>query len=70
MSVAKVIYNLANDSDFAENWRRDPEKALAGKDLKLGREELVFLREGLSRGRQDGNTVRLSELALKATSWM
>jgi hypothetical protein len=70
MSIAKVIYNITNDSDFAEKWGRDPEGALAGKGLKLGREELVFLKEGLRRGRQGGSVVRLSEIALKATSWM
>ena len=72
MSLAHVIYNISNDADFAALWRSDPEAALAHKGLKLGREELIFLLDGLKRNRfEDGQTVRLSDLARKAVkgSW-
>jgi hypothetical protein len=69
MSLAQVIYNISNDSDFASKWRNDPEAALAGKGLKLSREELVFLSEGLTRSRYGGSPVRLSDLARQATNW-
>ena len=70
MSLAQVIFNISNDSDFASKWYNDPEAALAGKGLRLSREELVFLSKGLSHSRySDGSTVKLSDLARAATSW-
>jgi hypothetical protein len=71
MSLAQVVYRITTDTDFAEQWRRNPEAALDGKGLMLSREELAFLRNGLTRsGFGSSNSVGLSELALKARSWM
>ncbi len=70
MSLAQVIFNISNDSDFASKWYSDPEAALAGKGLRLSREEMNFLSKGLTRSRHgDGSTVRLSDLARMHTSW-
>jgi hypothetical protein len=70
MSLAQVVYNISTDSDFAALWRRDPEAALAGKGFKLSREELEFLSAGLRRGgHEEGRSIRLSDLAVKARDW-
>jgi hypothetical protein len=70
MSLAQVIYNISTDSDFSAKWKLDPEGALAGKGLRLSRDELTFLMEGLRRnGFKNDHTVRLSDLARKATNW-
>lgn len=71
MSLAQVVYRMSTDADFAEHWRRNPEDALQTKGFILTREELAFLRNGLTGGGfGSGNSVGLSELALKARSWM
>ena len=71
MSLAQVVYRMSTDADFAELWRRNPEDALEKKGLKLTREELAFLSNGLTRGGfGSNNSVGLSELALKARNWM
>lgn len=67
MSLAQVVYNISTDSDFAARWNRDPEGALQDKGFKLSREEFAFLSTGLSR--RDGDKVRLSDLAVKASGW-
>jgi hypothetical protein len=67
MSLAQVVYNISTDSDFAAHWSRDPEEALKNKGFKLSREEFAFLSTGLSR--KDGDKVRLSDLAVKASGW-
>jgi hypothetical protein len=70
MSLAQVIYNMSTDSDFSAMWKLDPEAALAGKGLKLSRDELTFLRNGLKRnGFNNNDMVHLSDLARKATNW-
>ena len=71
MSLAQVVYRISTDADFAEHWRRNTEDALAKKGLSITREELAFLRNGLTRsGFGTSNSVGLSELALKSRSWM
>ena len=67
MSLAQVVYRISNDSDFAAEWRRDPEAALAGKGLRLSREEFTFLSQGLKR--TEDHNVSLSEIVMAATSW-
>jgi hypothetical protein len=47
MSLAQVCYNISNDMDFADAWRRNPEEALAKRGLKLSSEEKAFLSAGL-----------------------
>jgi hypothetical protein len=70
MSLAKVVYRISNDADFAALWRRDPEAALAGNGFSLSREEYDFLSKGLRRvGFEGGQKVRLSELDFVARSW-
>ena len=73
MSLAQVVYRMYSDADFAERWRHNPEDALETKGLKITREELAFLRNGLTRGGFGlNNSVGLAELALKSQSrtWM
>ena len=69
MSLAQVVYNISNDSDFAAKWRNNPEAALASKGFRLSREEVAFLSSGLRKNGQEENQVRLSEIVLAATSW-
>lgn len=64
MTLAQVVYNISTDSDFAAQWRMDPDAALAGKGLKLSQEEKAFLTSGLSRKSQD--KMSIEELAVKA----
>jgi hypothetical protein len=47
MSLAQVCYNISNDMDFADAWRRNPDEALAKRGLKLSKEEKAFLSAGL-----------------------
>ena len=70
MSLAQVVYNISTDSDFAAQWRKDPEAALAGKGYQLTREEFNFLSSGLTKsGYREGRRVNLSDLVLAASSW-
>ena len=43
MSLAQVVYSISTDHDFAAQWNKDPEAALAGRGLKLSSEEMAFL---------------------------
>jgi len=67
MSLAKVVYNLSTDHDFASQWKTDPEGTLAKRGLRLTNEELAFLKTGLKR--RDTDNVRISDLLLKARDW-
>ena len=67
MSLAKVVYQLSTDNDFASQWKVDPEGTLAKKGLRLTNEELAFLKKGLKRRTAD--QVRLSDLLYKARDW-
>jgi hypothetical protein len=60
---------MSTDTDFAAQWRKDPEGTLAKRGLRLSNEELNFLKAGLRR--QDLNTkkVNLSDLLEKAMNW-
>jgi len=68
MSLAKVVYNISTDPDFAAKWQRDPHAALSDRGLKLSREEVAFLSTGLERG---GNVskVRLAEFKDVYRGW-
>lgn len=71
MSLAQVVYRISTDADFAELWRHNPEGALQKRGLKLTREELAFLSNGLTRGGFGSyNPGGLAELALKAKHWV
>lgn len=70
MSLAQVVYNISTDAEFAAQWSKDPEAALAGKGYQLSREEFNFLKSGLKDSVQDdGQRVRLSDIVLTASSW-
>jgi len=70
MSLAQVVYNISNDSDFADQWRNDPKAALAGRGFHLSREEINFLAAGLTKGgRDEGRAVKLSDILREASSW-
>jgi len=69
MSLAQVVYNISTDSDFAAQWRRDPEGALAGRGLNLSQEEMAFLSAGLKQDGVSGRKVRLSQIALAGSNW-
>jgi hypothetical protein len=66
MSLAQVAYNLSTDADFAAKWDKNPQAALAGKGLKLTKEEFNALVTGLN---QENRFESLSKLVLAATSW-
>jgi hypothetical protein len=67
MSLAQVCYNISNDMDFAESWRRNPDEALAKRGLKLSSEEKAFLSAGLQGGE---GTVELKNVVLPyASGW-
>lgn len=68
MSIAQVVYRISTDNDFADQWRLDPEGALAKRGLWLSNEELAFLKAGLKRNGQ-GDEVRLADILRKATNW-
>ena len=70
MSLAQVVYNISNDADFASQWRKDPEAALAGKGYQLSLEEFNFLSVGLLKsGHTEGHRINLSELISTRSSW-
>jgi hypothetical protein len=69
MSIAQVVHRMSTDNDFANQWRIDPEGALAKRGLRLSNEELAFLKAGLKRSGQSGNDVRLADLMREAAEW-
>lgn len=68
MSIAQVVYRISTDNDFANQWRLDPEGALAKRGLWLSNEELAFLKAGLKRNGQR-DEVSLADILRKATNW-
>jgi hypothetical protein len=68
MSIAQVVHRMSTDNDFANQWRIDPEGALAKRGLWLSNEELAFLKAGLKRSGQY-EEVHLTDLLRKCTSW-
>jgi hypothetical protein len=68
MSLAQVVHHMSNDSEFAMQWRVDPEGTLARTGFWLSQEELAFLKAGLKR--RDDSEVRLSDLVRQARGWM
>jgi len=69
MSIAQVVHSMSTDNDFANQWRIDPEGALAKRGLWLSNEELAFLKAGLKRSGPIDNEVHLSDLMRKARNW-
>jgi hypothetical protein len=69
MSLAQVVHSISTDREFAAQWQQDPEAALAGKGLKLSREELQFLSAGLKRDGSTARKVRLGDVAFFSDSW-
>jgi hypothetical protein len=70
MSLAQVVYNISNDTEFATQWRRDPQTALKNRGLQLSREELAFLSVGLQRGGfEDSERIRLKDVAKIGRDW-
>lgn len=68
MSLAQVCHRMSTDRDFAAQWRADPEGTLAQRGFRLSKEELAFLKAGLTRqDNRDG--VDLGDLLTKANSW-
>ena len=60
MTLAQVVYNISTDNEFAKMWNADPEAALAQRGLKLSREEMAFLKNGLQRKNSMQDTLVLS----------
>jgi hypothetical protein len=60
MTLAQVVYNISPDNEFAKMWDADPEAALAQRGLKLSREEMAFLKNGLQRKNSMQDTLVLS----------
>ena len=70
MSLAQVVYRISNDSDFAAQWRQNPEAALSGNGFDLTSEEFEFLARGLRRVAGEGGLkVNLADLLVKARGW-
>lgn len=69
MSLAQVIHKITTDDDFANQWKSNPEKALAQRGLKLSQEELAFLSKSLKRGAHDEGSVSLAEIASLWSGW-
>ena len=70
MSLAQVAYNISTDADFAAQWKKDPQNALARKGFELSQEEFNFLANGLRKSfHQNGGRVNLSELVRPLASW-
>lgn len=43
MTLAQVVYQMSNDTDFASELYSNPEAALSKRGLKISKEELAFL---------------------------
>lgn len=63
MELAQVVYSISNDRDFAEQWRTDPDAALAKRGLRLSKEEQAFLSMGMSRyDSRNGSKINLTQV--------
>ncbi len=60
MTLAQVVYQMSNDTDFASQLFSNPESALKSRGLKLSQEELAFLVTAHQRDDQP-QIVNLSE---------
>lgn len=70
MSLAKVVYRISTDSEFAARMRTEPESALAEKGFMLSKEEQAFLSKGMSRGTlNDGSKISMNEVASLYIGW-
>lgn len=70
MTLAQVVYNISTDNEFAKMWNADPDAALAQRGLKLSREEMAFLKNGLQRKNSTQGTLVLSDGdIINRTSW-
>ena len=63
MTLAQVVYQMSNDSDFASELYSNPESALAQRGLKISNEELAFLLTARNRVEQQKlDVVSLSDV--------
>lgn len=70
MTLAQVVYNISTDNEFARLWNADPDAALAQRGLKLSREEMAFLKNGLHRKNSTQGTLVLSDGdAINRAAW-
>ncbi len=60
MTLAQVVYQMSNDTDFASQLFTNPESTLKSHGLKLSQEELAFLVTAHQRDDQP-QIVNLSE---------
>ena len=60
MTLAQVVYQMSNDTDFASQLFSNPESAVKSRGLKLSQEELAFLVTAHQRDDQP-RIVNLSE---------
>ena len=60
MTLAQVVYQMSNDTDFASQLFSNPESTLKSRGLKLSQEELAFLVTAHQRDDQP-RIVNLSE---------
>jgi len=69
MSLAQVVYHISNDDSFANQWRKNPQAALADHGLKLSQEEQAFLFTALnSYETKSTQKIKLAELSY-GTPW-
>ena len=47
MTLAQVVHKMSTDTDFAAQWRENPEVALSSHGWSLSKEEQAFLTMGL-----------------------
>jgi hypothetical protein len=53
MTLAQVVYQMSNDTDFLSQLLDNPESALKKKGFELSQEELAFLLTAHNRAGQD-----------------
>ncbi len=68
MTLAKVVYEISNNADFAAQYRSNPDTALAQKGLTLSKEEQAFLRMGLSQASGTRRKVDFAKVGM-ASGW-
>lgn len=52
MTLAQVVYQMSNDTDFASELYSNPEAALAKRGLKISNQEIAFLLTARNRVEQ------------------
>lgn len=67
MTLAQVVFQMSNDSDFATQLFSSPESTLANRGLRLSKEELAFL---LTTRHKNDDFTRIVALAdTRAGTW-